>query len=284
MLRIALDISQDEEDKRRISQDSNAGSKVVEVLNPLVVALEEQEEEESQPSPEANHGVPALAHPSPEATPGVPPPLVPANNEVGQRIQGAPTRRHILRQNSAHWSSPVSSEPSSSAEDRQRLVTNLKLYSLIEKEVKGDGNCQFRALSDQLYHSSSHHGELRQQVVKQLRSTPEVYKGFVDDDFGSYCHQMGKNGTWGDHITLQAAADAYASRILIVSSFQEECIIEILPTKQAKLPKQPGSRTLFLSFWHEVHYGSVYPQGSTPPPDAPHRTMGSKRLHRLIHS
>jgi hypothetical protein len=76
-------------------------------------------------------------HSSPEASPSIPA-LVPANDEVGQRIKGAPTRRHIPRQNSEHWSK----EPSSSADDRQRLLDNLKLYQLVEKEVKGDGNCQ----------------------------------------------------------------------------------------------------------------------------------------------
>lgn len=262
LIKIALDISKDEEEKRRRSQEGKAKEDEIPIQS-LSVASED--EDGLQSSPETDHGVPAL---------------VPADNEVGQRIQGAPTRRHIPRQNSTHWSS----EHSSSADDRQRLLDNLKLYELIEKEVKGDGNCQFRALSDQLYHSSSHHAAVRHQVVKQLRSTPEVYKGFVDDSFESYCHTMARNGTWGDHITLQAAADAYAARILIVSSFQEECIIEILPTKQAKQPRQPGSRKLFLSFWHEVHYGSLYPQGKALPPDAPHRTMGSKRLHRFIHS
>jgi len=52
---------------------------------------------------------------------------------------------------------------------------------------------QFRALSDQLYHSSSHHGELRQQVVKQLRSTPEVYKGFVGESYTKACPETDAN-------------------------------------------------------------------------------------------
>jgi hypothetical protein len=40
---------------------------------------------------------------------------------------------------------------------------------------------QFRALSDQLYETSTHHSGVRQQVVKQLRSSPEFYKGFVGE-------------------------------------------------------------------------------------------------------
>lgn len=38
---------------------------------------------------------------------------------------------------------------------------------------------------------------------------------------------MSKLGTWGDHVTLQAAADAYHVGICIVTSFLENCVITI---------------------------------------------------------
>lgn len=53
-----------------------------------------------------------------------------------EKIQGAKTRRHILRQNSINWSHEES------LGDKERLLENLALYGLIQKEVKGDGNCQ----------------------------------------------------------------------------------------------------------------------------------------------
>ena len=59
----------------------------------------------------------------------------------------------------------------------------------------------------------------------------------------------------GDHITLQAAADVFTLRILIVSSYQEEFIIEILPHST-----QESVKTLFLSFWHEVCLFSYSPR------------------------
>lgn len=34
--------------------------------------------------------------------------------------------------------------------EKQRMQSRLELYGLKERDVKGDGNCQFRALSDQL--------------------------------------------------------------------------------------------------------------------------------------
>jgi len=44
----------------------------------------------------------------------------------------------------------------------------LKLYELVEHKVKGDGNCQFRALSDQLYQTPDHHEFVREQIISQV--------------------------------------------------------------------------------------------------------------------
>ncbi|CAN6867022.1 unnamed protein product, partial [Brassica oleracea] len=51
--------------------------------------------------------------------------------------------------------------------DHQRLSQRLQLYGLVENKIQGDGNCQFRALSDQLYRSSEHHSAVREQVINQ---------------------------------------------------------------------------------------------------------------------
>lgn len=50
---------------------------------------------------------------------------------------------------------------------------------------------------------------------------------------------MSKLGTWGDHITLQAAADAFHVGINIITSFLENCVISISPTVDDKAPPDP---------------------------------------------
>jgi len=40
-------------------------------------------------------------------------------------------------------------------------------------------------------------------VVKHLRAEAEQYSRFVPGDYDAYCEKMEKNGTWGDHLTLQ---------------------------------------------------------------------------------
>lgn len=142
--------------------------------------------------------------------------------------------------------------------DHQRLLDRLQLYELVELKVLGDGNCQFRALSDQIYRTPEHHKFVRQQVAKQLKSHPEIYEAYVPMAYGDYLKKMTKGGEWGDHVTLQAAADSYGLKIFVITSFKDTCYIEILPKVQR------SNRVISLSFWAEVHYNSIYPEGDMP--------------------
>ncbi|XP_042373939.1 OVARIAN TUMOR DOMAIN-containing deubiquitinating enzyme 12-like [Zingiber officinale] len=142
--------------------------------------------------------------------------------------------------------------------DHQRLLDRLKLYDLIELKVQGDGNCQFRALSDQFYLTPEHHKFVREQVVNQLKSHPEIYQGYVPMSYDEYLRKISKSGEWGDHVTLQAAADSYGVKMFILTSFKDTCSIEILPSVEK------SKRVICLSFWAEVHYNSIYPEGEFP--------------------
>lgn len=105
--------------------------------------------------------------------------------------------------------------------DRDRLLHRLALYGLCEREVRGDGNCQFRALSDQLYRSPDHHLAVRAKIVQRLRTAPERYMEYVVDmTYGDYVASMARPGTWGDHVTLQAAgAQAVRVRVAVSCAF-----------------------------------------------------------------
>ncbi|KAJ9178078.1 hypothetical protein P3X46_009993 [Hevea brasiliensis] len=142
--------------------------------------------------------------------------------------------------------------------DHQRLLDRLQVYDLFERKVQGDGNCQFRALSDQFYLTPDHHEFVRQEVVNQLKSYPKTYEGYVPMAYGNYLEKMSRSGEWGDHVTLQAAADSYGVKIIVITSFKDTCCIEILPNVQQ------SKRVILLSFWAEVHYNSIFAQGDWP--------------------
>ncbi|CAI9766190.1 unnamed protein product [Fraxinus pennsylvanica] len=138
--------------------------------------------------------------------------------------------------------------------DHERLLARLELYDLVELKISGDGNCQFRSLSDQIYRTPEHHQFVREQVVNQLMSYRELYENYVPMAYEDYLKKMSKTGEWGDHITLQAAADTYGFKIFVITSFKDTCYIEILPNTLK------SNKIIFLSFWAEVHYNSIYPQ------------------------
>ncbi|XP_071934869.1 OVARIAN TUMOR DOMAIN-containing deubiquitinating enzyme 9 isoform X3 [Coffea arabica] len=196
------------------------------------------------------------------------------DGEVGRRLNQMFSVPHVPRINGEI---PSVDEATS---DHQRLLDRLQLYDLVELKVSGDGNCQFRSLSDQIYRTPEHHKFVRQQIVTQLQSHPELYEGYVPMAYDDYLKRITKTGEWGDHVTLQAAADSdvssffecdfafivtnachliqYGVRIFVITSFKDTCYIEILPQIQK------SDRIITLSFWAEVHYNSIYPHGEFP--------------------
>ena len=137
-----------------------------------------------------------------------------------------------------------------------KLEQRLRAFGVTEKKIKGDGNCQFRSISDQLFGTPERYEEVRKMVVDQLRTKREEYEAFVPDDYEDYVNNMAMDGEWGDHLTLKAASDVYGRRMCILSSYEKNFLIEITPLEV----KHP--RVLWLSFWAEVHYNSIYPAGA----------------------
>ncbi|GFP91851.1 otu domain-containing protein 5-a [Phtheirospermum japonicum] len=67
-----------------------------------------------------------------------------------------------------------------------------ELYDLVELKISGDGNCQFRSLSDQIYRTAEHHKFVREQVVNQLKSQTELYENYVPMGYTEYVKKMSK--------------------------------------------------------------------------------------------
>ncbi|XP_057489361.1 OVARIAN TUMOR DOMAIN-containing deubiquitinating enzyme 12 isoform X2 [Actinidia eriantha] len=153
---------------------------------------------------------------------------------VGRRLSNLAPVPHVPRINS------FIPNVNDASLDHQRLLQRLNVYGLYEMKVSGDGNCQ----------------------LKDCRS---LYEGYVPMKYKRYYKKMAKSGEWGDHVTLQAAADKFAAKICLLTSFRDTCFIEIVPQYQA--PKQE----LWLSFWSEVHYNSLYEIRDAPIQHKPRR-------------
>lgn len=196
------------------------------------------------PPPRTN---PRRQPPPPPGPPPPPPPPLPAGFVVPGEVVTSAATRDFRPQRMTNI--PTLDDANF---DHNRLDNRLRLYGLKEKKVRGDGNCQFRALADQLFRDQERHAEIRSAVVSQLRRERETYEVFVPENYDSYVGEMSRETTWGDHITLQAAADAYGVGMCVISSYKDNFVIEIQPRVRR------SERILWISFWAEVHYNSIY--------------------------
>jgi hypothetical protein len=85
-------------------------------------------------------------------------------------------------------------------------------------DMDADGNCLFRALSDQLYWDfGSTHADIRSDISDYLEAFEADFSAFLvlDDededatDFETYIYNMRQDGEWGGNLELVAAARLY---------------------------------------------------------------------------
>eukprot|EP00658_Telonema_sp_P-2_P048223 TRINITY_DN36697_c0_g1_i1.p1 TRINITY_DN36697_c0_g1~~TRINITY_DN36697_c0_g1_i1.p1 ORF type:complete len:227 (-),score=63.98 TRINITY_DN36697_c0_g1_i1:31-624(-) len=137
--------------------------------------------------------------------------------------------------------------------ERELVRRKLELYGIKEYVVAGDGNCQFRALSHQLCGDDQQYASVRKHIVAHLKAERGRYREFVaGQPYEDYLRTMAKDGTWGDALTLQAAADTYGAEIKLVSSYDDERGLMVLKPSGNQV-----GRHLWLVFWAELHYNSV---------------------------
>ena len=140
-------------------------------------------------------------------------------------------------------------------------LANLRLSSV---EVGDDGNCLFRALSQQLYGSQEYHAAVRAAIVERMRSEEAFFGAmFEGDEFDKYLRAMARRRTWGDELCLRAAADWYGVLIHLVTSTSENWYLRYEPAAS------PPNKHCFLTYISPVHYEAFVatpPLHAAPPP------------------
>jgi hypothetical protein len=137
---------------------------------------------------------------------------------------------------------------------RSRLQQSLDLYNAKAVPVKADGNCQFRALAQQLHGDESHYASLRARVIEQLKESRAHYCDFVYEAFDDYIVRMSKDCQWGDNVTLQAASDLLGLDIHIITDQIDNPHLVVQPRQSVQGPPQ---KSLCLTFLTELHYDAA---------------------------
>ncbi|KAK4544918.1 hypothetical protein LTR36_003823 [Oleoguttula mirabilis] len=124
--------------------------------------------------------------------------------------------------------------------DEFPLLSALGLYAA---DIRGDGNCLFNALSDQVYGDQHQHAAIRSRVITYMRENATYYKQFIDVHpgggirrnpkrknvgaysappntappsqadidrvFESHLESMARGGTYGDNMEITAFSSAF---------------------------------------------------------------------------
>lgn len=120
-----------------------------------------------------------------------------------------------------------------------RLAAKAKAFNLHEIQVPRDGNCQFHSVSQSLAEVPGREGmvldhiALRKLAVAWLlahrdfrlnEDDPDTtLSHYLDSDpsWEAYCARMGRQGQYGDHLTLIAMAECFSCCIMVVTSEAE---------------------------------------------------------------
>lgn len=114
--------------------------------------------------------------------------------------------------------------------------------------IKTDGNCLFRALSDQLYGNDQQQKEIRQRVVKHLQDNLDEFSPFLLEDFEAYCNKMNRDGVWGGNLELVAFSHCYAVTV-VVHQFN-------MPRFEIASPTNNAMR-INITYHEGEHYSSI---------------------------
>ena len=141
---------------------------------------------------------------------------------------------------------------------QDRLRKRLERLNLTLDAMKGDGNCQFRAISHSLFGSEDFYEMVRKRSVAYLAEFRGDYENFLEDPnaFDDYLRNMSMDKTWGDEITLCCAANAFECLINVVTSESSNWYLQYWPKGNS-----PCSKELFLAYTFPLHYDAISGQG-----------------------
>ena len=109
-------------------------------------------------------------------------------------------------------------------------ITTIYPLNLIIRHIESDGNCYFRAVSDQLSGSQDGHIILRLLLVDFMSDNREVFERIVDSEyFSSWDHfidRMNQNGTFADITTVVASSMLFRRQVIIHQDAQRPMLFK----------------------------------------------------------
>jgi len=101
--------------------------------------------------------------------------------------------------------------------DLAKFEEQVSVYGLKLKIVKGDGNCLFRTMADQMEGREDNYMTYRQRIVEHIIDNREYFEPFIEDDekFDDYVKDMIRDAVWGGNLEIQAFSMLYQRNVVI---------------------------------------------------------------------
>lgn len=120
------------------------------------------------------------------------------------------------------------------------------------------GDCFFASVGHSLYNNADLHFQIRSAGITHMINYPELYiESVANESWIHYIEEMSRQGTWCDHIIIQAVANALSCTIHITDSDPNADATIITP-----LNSHQKQRIVFLSYINDLHYVSTLQESS----------------------
>lgn len=91
----------------------------------------------------------------------------------------------------------------------KRFFDQLRPLGLEIRNAQSDGNCLFRAISDQMHGTQSYHAKYRLEIVKYMSRNRAEFIPFYIGNYDQYLSKMSRDGEWGGNMELISASKHY---------------------------------------------------------------------------
>ena len=112
------------------------------------------------------------------------------------------------------------------------------------KQAEPDGNCLFRALSDQLFDNQGEHFTLRSMFIWLESLNRPVFTNYLltvnEPDIDQHIKKMALPNVWGTHVEIIAAATFYQIPVYFTTKENNEHrweVIKPIPAERIRMPR-----------------------------------------------
>ena len=132
----------------------------------------------------------------------------------------------------------------------EKFKQHLESLGYFIREVRGDGNCLFRAVSEQMEGNENNFVEYREKCINYIKENKDTFAPFIEDDepIDKYIERMSKNSEWGGNLEIYALSMVLEANFYIYIHEHPMYIV-----KNFEKPK----KNVMLTYHDGKHYNSL---------------------------